>query len=81
MKEIFENLIVRLPSKDVHPYTVNNIRAEVTSNGTNCHDMRPNYEPESRELYECFNCAGRTTAGGTCECGGELQHIGRSRDL
>lgn len=43
--------------------------------------MRPQTQTECQELYECFECGARTESGGTCDCGGELQHIGRSRDL
>jgi len=43
--------------------------------------MRPQATHTERELYECFECGQRTDSAGTCECGGELMHIGRSRDL
>ncbi|WP_152421915.1 rubrerythrin-like domain-containing protein [Halorubrum saccharovorum] len=43
--------------------------------------MRPESEHTGRELYECFECGERYERGGTCECGGELRHLGRSRDL
>ena len=43
--------------------------------------MRPQTQTTEQELYECFNCGARTKAAGSCECGGELRHIGRSRDL
>mgnify|MGYP000497501030 CR=1 FL=1 len=43
--------------------------------------MRPQTQTTTKELYECFKCGKRTESGGTCDCGGELQHIGRSRDL
>ena len=43
--------------------------------------MRPESETGGRELYECFKCGSRSETGGICECGGELQHLGRSRDL
>ncbi|WP_435093737.1 rubrerythrin-like domain-containing protein [Halorubrum sp. N11] len=44
--------------------------------------MRPETEIHGRELYECFKCGARSETGSnTCECGGELQHLGRSRDL
>ncbi|MUW15635.1 rubrerythrin-like domain-containing protein [Halorubrum sp. CBA1125] len=43
--------------------------------------MRPNYDTNGQELYECLSCGARTDEGGTCECGGELRHLGRSRDL
>jgi hypothetical protein len=43
--------------------------------------MRPKYDCESEEVYECFECGRRTGSAGECECGGELLHIGRSRDL
>lgn len=44
-------------------------------------DMRPEYENHGEEVYECFKCGRRTDSPGECECGGELRHIGRSRDL
>ncbi|MGM0683207.1 MAG: rubrerythrin-like domain-containing protein [Halobacteriota archaeon] len=43
--------------------------------------MRPQTQTKGQELYECFECGTRTESGGTCDCGGELCHIGRSRDL
>jgi len=43
--------------------------------------MRPEYDHSERELYECFKCGTLVDEDGTCECGGELRHIGRSRDL
>ncbi|WP_152422937.1 rubrerythrin-like domain-containing protein [Halorubrum kocurii] len=43
--------------------------------------MRPESGANGQELYECFECGARSESGGTCECGGELQHLGRSRDL
>jgi hypothetical protein len=43
--------------------------------------MRPETKITAQELYECFNCGSRTKSAGGCECGGELRHIGRSRDL
>ncbi|WP_147587247.1 rubrerythrin-like domain-containing protein [Halorubrum lipolyticum] len=43
--------------------------------------MRPESETHGREVYECFKCGARSESDGTCECGGELQHLGRSRDL
>jgi len=49
--------------------------------GTIWRDMRPETGVDERELYECFECGARTESGGTCECGGELMHLGRSRDL
>jgi|AntRauTorcE11897_2_1112592.scaffolds.fasta_scaffold00007_16 hypothetical protein len=44
-------------------------------------DMRPQSEIDGQELYECFECGERTESGGMCECGGQLRHLGRSRDL
>lgn len=49
--------------------------------GTVYHDMRPDCEYDGIELYECFKCGALVTAAGTCECGGALRHVGRSRDL
>ncbi|MES3160429.1 MAG: rubrerythrin-like domain-containing protein [Halorubrum sp.] len=43
--------------------------------------MRPNCTDDGEELYECFECGTRSEAPGRCECGGELRHLGRSRDL
>ncbi|MFC6753132.1 rubrerythrin-like domain-containing protein [Halorubrum tibetense] len=43
--------------------------------------MRPNCKNSGEELYECFECGARGETPGRCECGGELQHLGRSRDL
>ena len=43
--------------------------------------MRPKYDHSEQELYECFKCGALVDEAGTCECGGELRHIGRSRDL
>ncbi|MFC7187456.1 rubrerythrin-like domain-containing protein [Halorubrum yunnanense] len=43
--------------------------------------MRPESDSHGRELYECFECGARMESGGTCDCGGELRHLGRSRDL
>jgi len=43
--------------------------------------MRPEFESDGQELYECFECGARTDSDGTCECGGDLKHLGRSRDL
>ncbi len=45
--------------------------------------MRPSVDESVIELYECFKCGGRTdTAIDGCDrCGGELRHLGRSRDL
>ncbi|MFC6887808.1 rubrerythrin-like domain-containing protein [Halorubrum trueperi] len=43
--------------------------------------MRPECKMKAKELYECFKCGSRRETGGTCECGGALQHLGRSRDL
>lgn len=46
--------------------------------------MRPNKTVSEAELYECFECGSRAEAAesGVCEnCGGELLHLGRSRDL
>lgn len=46
--------------------------------------MRPNNTEKSLEMYECFECGVRVEKvnPGTCEeCGGELLHLGRSRDL
>lgn len=48
---------------------------------TKIRNMRPQSEIERQELYECFECGARTDSGGTCECGGDLKHLGRSRDL
>jgi hypothetical protein len=45
------------------------------------HTMRPESEIHGQELYECFECGVRSETGGICECGGDLQHLGRSRDL
>jgi len=49
--------------------------------GTLVRYMRPETQSVSRELYECFRCGQRTDTGNTCDCGGELLHLGRSRDL
>jgi DNA-directed RNA polymerase subunit RPC12/RpoP len=46
--------------------------------------MRPNKSVTEAELYECLECGARAEAdeSGVCEdCGGELLHLGRSRDL
>ncbi|QAU12530.1 rubrerythrin-like domain-containing protein [Halorubrum sp. BOL3-1] len=43
--------------------------------------MRPQSEHTEKEVYECFECGRRTDSPGQCECGGELLHLGRSRDL
>ena len=46
--------------------------------------MRPADTESSVELYECFECGSRVEDPGTpkCEdCGGELRHLGRPRDL
>ena len=43
--------------------------------------MRPNYTTSGEELYECFECGARSEESGRCDCGGELLHLGRSRDL
>ena len=43
--------------------------------------MRPKSDQIGQELYECFECGALVEDGGTCECGGDLRHIGRSRDL
>lgn len=43
--------------------------------------MRPNCTDDGEEVYECFECGARAEASGRCECGGELLHLGRSRDL
>lgn len=39
--------------------------------------MRPESEIYGQELYECFECGVRSETGGICECGGDLQHLGR----
>ena len=47
-------------------------------------DMRPQPNRTEEELYECLECGERAQSkeSGTCEgCGGELLHLGRSRDL
>ncbi|MDR9380296.1 MAG: rubrerythrin-like domain-containing protein [Natronomonas sp.] len=46
--------------------------------------MRPSDVQATIKLYECFKCGARVedAAPGRCEeCGGELLHLGRSRDL
>ena len=46
--------------------------------------MRPKKSVIEAELYECFTCGSRAEVveSGVCEsCGGELLHLGRSRDL
>lgn len=46
--------------------------------------MRPTEPDYEEELYECFDCGERIDAPETrvCpDCGGELRHISRSRDL
>ncbi|WP_299232621.1 rubrerythrin-like domain-containing protein [Natronomonas sp.] len=46
--------------------------------------MRPNQIECGAEVHECLECGNRTEAddAGICpECGGELLHLGRSRDL
>ncbi|WP_157884793.1 rubrerythrin-like domain-containing protein [Halorubrum aethiopicum] len=43
--------------------------------------MRPNTTEGGEELYECFECGARSETAGRCDCGGELLHLGRSRDL
>ena len=43
--------------------------------------MRPNTTEGGEELYECFECGARSETAGHCDCGGELLHLGRSRDL
>jgi len=43
--------------------------------------MRPNSKIDGEELYECFECGSRSDEPGYCDCGGELLHLGRSRDL
>ncbi|WP_321169153.1 rubrerythrin-like domain-containing protein [Halorubrum sp. Eb13] len=62
-------------------YSLKNNRAEAMLLAIKRVDMRPEYESDGQELYECFECGERTDSGGTCECGGELKHLGRSRDL
>jgi len=58
-----------------------NIRIEPIITGMLSVHMRPQTQTVAREVYECFKCGKRTEAGPTCDCGGALQHIGRSRDL
>lgn len=46
--------------------------------------MRPRVSEETTELYECFSCGERVsdTESQLCDsCGGQLLHLGRSRDL
>ncbi|WP_321162975.1 rubrerythrin-like domain-containing protein [Halorubrum sp. T3] len=62
-------------------YYPNNIRRVIIYHGCVSMYMRPEYECDSEEVYECFECGRRTDSAGECECGGELLHIGRSRDL
>ncbi|WP_155118424.1 rubrerythrin-like domain-containing protein [Halorubrum sp. BV1] len=44
--------------------------------------MRPECDTSGEKVYECFKCGSRCETGGACPaCGGELRHLGRSRDL
>ncbi|WP_254840390.1 rubrerythrin-like domain-containing protein [Natronomonas marina] len=46
--------------------------------------MRPKTEESGGKVYECFDCGSRvegSTSGRCGSCGGELCHLGRSRDL
>ncbi|PSP38893.1 hypothetical protein BRC63_07735 [Halobacteriales archaeon QH_10_70_21] len=46
--------------------------------------MRPDDRTTGEKVHECFTCGARAegSAAGTCPaCGGELRHLGRSRDL
>ncbi|QHS17642.1 rubrerythrin-like domain-containing protein [Halopenitus persicus] len=46
--------------------------------------MRPKTDVETESVYECFDCLARTVdpETPTCDdCGGDLWHIGRSRDM
>ncbi|MFB6171969.1 MAG: rubrerythrin-like domain-containing protein [Haloarculaceae archaeon] len=46
--------------------------------------MRPYIDVEQSDVYECFDCVAQVAAPERRECaacGGELRHIGRSRDL
>jgi len=46
--------------------------------------MRPNNAEDGIDVYECFNCGARSEAPDSevcADCGGELLHLGRSRDL
>jgi hypothetical protein len=49
-----------------------------------CGYMRPNNAEVGIDMYECFDCGARAEDPDTevCpDCGGELLHLGRSRDL
>ncbi|MFO7925693.1 rubrerythrin-like domain-containing protein [Natronomonas sp.] len=70
--------------RDVCLHTTSCIRPRTTYVATISARMRPNNTQTCFEVYECFYCGVRAEGinPGTCEeCGGELLHLGRSRDL
>lgn len=60
------------------------IRIHISTNIVILENMRLINIEHGVEVYECFECGCRVEKAdpGTCEkCGGELLHLGRSRDL